>query len=108
VDSDYSQRPWPYRSTFINFFQGVLVVLKRNIAVVVIAGGLLGVQANFAAAHEAGFATGKAAGGALSAKVAYFDGRAKSDIHAGAYGYGESSGVRGSDSSPFPESNSKD
>ena len=83
-------------------------MLKRNIAVLVIAGGLLGAQVNLAAAHEADFATGKAAGGALSAKVAYFDGRAKSDIHAGAYGYGEFSGARGSDSSPFPESNSKD
>ena len=76
-------------------------MLKRNIAVLMIAGGLMGAQVNLAAAHEADFSTGNGA-----ARVAHLDGRAAHDVYAG--GYGESSGSRGTDSSPFPESNSKD
>lgn len=74
-------------------------MLKRNIAVLAIAGGLLGAQAGLASAGEMGQAS--------SVKVSYLDGRAAHDVYAG-YSYEDSSSSRGSDSSPFPENNSKD
>ncbi len=75
-------------------------MLKRNIAVLAIAGGLLGAQAGLASAGEMGQAS--------SVKVSYLDGRAAHDVYASGYGYEDSSSSRGSDSSPFPENNSKD
>ena len=77
-------------------------MLKRNIAVLAIAGGLLGAQADLAAAHEVTFPLGEAS----PVKVSYLDGRAATDVYAGYMS--EESGSRGSDSSTFPESNSKD
>lgn len=75
-------------------------MLKRNIAVLAIAGGLLGAQAGLVSAGEIGQAS--------SVKVSYLDGRAAHDVYASGYGSDDSSGSRGSGSSPFPENNSKD
>ncbi|MNC86078.1 hypothetical protein D3C83_17090 [compost metagenome] len=80
-------------------------MLKRNIAVLMIAGGVLGAQVNLAAASQDAFPSSDRSNEPLSAKVSYLDGRAKTDIHASRSG---SDGSRGSDSSPFPWDNSKD
>lgn len=83
-------------------------MLKRNIAVIMIAGGLVGAHVNLAAAQQAAFPGGDRPGEISPGKVSYLEGRAASGIYAEASGSSKCDGPSKCDDSPFPWDNSKD
>ena len=84
-------------------------MLKRNIAVLMIAGGLLGAHVNLAAAHQTAVPDNDRPNETSPVRVSYLDGRVASDIHAGgSCKCEEAGGSMSPSSSPFPEDNSRD